>query len=90
MISKFSRYINGDFGQVIGKTGVFNTHVYRNFSVDPRIEYIWYTFKAGDRVDTLASQYLGDSRAWYRIMDINPEVLDPFSLKPGDYIRIPQ
>jgi hypothetical protein len=40
-------------------------------------------------LDNLALRYLGKSNLWWQIMDINPEIVDPFSIEPGTPIRIP-
>ena len=89
MINKLSRYVNGTIGQVKKDNNLISTYVYRNFRIDTKIDYSEYTFVEGDRVDILATKFLGDSKAWYRIMDINPEFSDPFDILPGEIIRIP-
>jgi len=48
-----------------------------------------YEWKQGDRLDNLANKYLGNSQFWWKIMDINPEIVDPFNMEPGTLIRIP-
>ena len=42
-----------------------------------------------DRLDALANKYLGDSQLWWQILDINPEVINPFNITPGTQLRIP-
>lgn len=90
MISNTSRYADGTLGQVRpGRKRAVTTHVYRSFSVDPTITYKLYTFKEGDRLDTLATRFFGNPQSWHHIMDINPEIQDAFSIAPGVVIRIP-
>jgi Uncharacterized protein containing LysM domain len=48
-----------------------------------------YIVQEGDRIDLLAAKFYGDDGMWYYIADANPEVLDWFSIYPGQMIRIP-
>jgi Ca-activated chloride channel family protein len=43
-----------------------------------------------DRIENIATKTLGNPNLWWQIMDINPDVLDPFTLKPGLQLRIPR
>lgn len=43
-----------------------------------------------DRIENIAVQFLGKSELWWRIMDFNPEVLNPFEIPPGTLLRIPR
>lgn len=47
-----------------------------------------YTVVQGDRIDVLAYQALGDSRLWWVIADLNPDV-DPLRLQGGQIIVLP-
>jgi hypothetical protein len=49
----------------------------------------WYQVDEIDRIENLATIFLGKPELWWTIMDINPEVLNPFDIKPGTMIRIP-
>lgn len=52
--------------------------------------YDEYTVIAGDRIDSLAALYLGDSRLWWVIVDLNPIVIsDALYLSEGSIINIP-
>lgn len=42
-----------------------------------------------DRLDALATLYFGDPKMWWRIADLNPEILDFTGLDPGTMIRVP-
>lgn len=48
-----------------------------------------YRWTAGDRIDSLAYRMLGDSRLYWRIMDMNPTILDPSDIAPGTWIWVP-
>ena len=49
-----------------------------------------YAWRAGDRIDRVADQYLGSPDKWWQIMDVNPEVPNPASIAPGTILRIPR
>ncbi len=51
--------------------------------------YRLYTAIDGDTFDTLAHRFYGDSRLWWRIADMNPQVHFPTDLVPGTMIRVP-
>ena len=51
--------------------------------------YFIYEWVEVDRLDNIATRFLGDGSLWWRIMDINPEVLDPSKIEPGTQLRIP-
>lgn len=52
------------------------------------VETLDHVLKAGDRLDTLAHRYYGDSDYWWVIAVAN-RIQDPFSLRPGTRLRIP-
>jgi nucleoid-associated protein YgaU len=52
------------------------------------VEALEHVLKAGDRLDTLAHRYYGDSDYWWVIAVAN-RVQDPFSLRPGTRLRVP-
>lgn len=90
-VYRSSRYYTGDAQQIKSKTtGLYNWTVYRKFPGSTRINYINYTWVEGDRMDYLADVYLGSGTLWWKIMDINPDIDDPFSIKEGTVIRIPR
>jgi hypothetical protein len=51
--------------------------------------YTIYEWVETDRLDNIASKFLGESGLWWEIMDINPEIINPTEIKPGTQIRIP-
>lgn len=91
MLRNTSRYANGVFGQVSdyhSKTPT--TYVYRKFQVkEKKVDYFLYQFGEHDRIELVAHNFLNDYARWHEIMDINPEILDPFSITAGTTIRIP-
>jgi len=87
-----SRYVNG---RVIGFT--INGQVKRMLTrvdmltedVFENTEFREYTVVKGDRADTLASKFGGDSTLWWAILELNGFVGFPLDLTPGTKLRIP-
>lgn len=52
-------------------------------------QYTLYIVNAADRIDNVASAFLGDATQWFKIAQVNPEVLNFFNLQPGTILRIP-
>lgn len=48
--------------------------------------YIW---RSGDRMDILSQQRYGRPDRWWQIMDANPGIIDPNSIRPGTVLRVP-
>lgn len=89
MIYADSRYANGKVLTVEDpRNGDYRAAVYRKF---PRVRsnFYYYTWVEGDRIDIISERLLGSPFFWWKIMDFNPEVLDPFSIPIGTDIRIP-
>jgi hypothetical protein len=49
----------------------------------------YYVWKRGDRIDRIAAQYMGAPHLYYRILDLNPEILDANQIEPGTRVRLP-
>jgi len=52
-------------------------------------DFTYYSLKAGDRLDLLATDLFGDGTLWWKIADANPEILDWTDLKVGTVLRLP-
>jgi hypothetical protein len=61
----------------------FREHPYDTYS------FSWYVWKEGDRIDEVASTRTGLANNWWKIMDINPEIVNPNNIPAGTQIRIP-
>ncbi|MGD6750334.1 hypothetical protein [Streptomyces sp. BH105] len=48
-----------------------------------------YTWSEGDRPDLLAYRNFGDVSQWWRIADVNPQIMDWTDIAVGTTIRIP-
>ena len=49
-----------------------------------------YTVKAGDTLNKIAKEHLGDANAYHRIFDANRDQLsDPDKIKPGQVLKLP-
>ena len=42
-----------------------------------------------DRIEGIATKTLGAPELWWKIMDANPEIINPFEILPGTHLRIP-
>ena len=49
----------------------------------------YHVWRSSDRPDQVSEKFLGNGDQWWRIMDLNPEVLDPFNIEPGTLLTIP-
>ncbi len=90
MIERVSRYYTGPLAQTPNKyTGAYEISVFRDFPVNQTVTFTSYTWVEGDSLGYLADVYVTDPRYWWEIMDINPEITDPFNIPPGTVLRIP-
>ena len=90
MIERVSRYYDGPLAQTVDKsTGRYVISVFRKFPTSKSIRYISYTWKAGDSLANISELYGSGAKFWWEIMDINPEILDPFKIAPGTVLRVP-
>ena len=90
MIERISRYYDGPLAQTPHKyTGEYNISVFRNWPGSKAINYVNYVWKEGDSLPALAHAYGLGTNFWWEIMDINPEILNPFYISPGTIIRVP-
>lgn len=89
-ITRVSRYFTGPLAQIPDKnTGEYTIAVYRDFEDMGATSFISYTWVYGDTLGALAEKYLLNPLLWWKIMEINPEITDPFSIEPGQVIRVP-
>lgn len=89
MIFANSRYVEGNIFKAYNSQklnySVTVTREYPEYST----EFFYYTWSERDRVDVLAYKFLGSADLWWQIMDINPEIIDPFDIPIGTALRIP-
>jgi|LakMenEpi03Aug12_release.lakeMendotaPanAssembly.Ray.scaffolds.fasta_scaffold00177_64 hypothetical protein len=89
-INRLSRYYDGKLAQIYNsKTKQYDIAVFKAESDEVTSSYINYTWKYGDSLAALSDKYLGIPGYWWKIMEINPEITDPFSIEPGTVIRVP-
>jgi hypothetical protein len=73
------------------RDGTAHRFVMRSFPINTRKEaYTVYTWVEGDRLDIVGSKYFADPTQYWRILDANPDILDPMGISPGQQIRIPR
>jgi len=66
----------------------YHVMILRNWPVYAT-KFYTYEWVDGDRLDTLANKFLGNPQLWWKIMDLNPEIIDPTSIAPGTLLRLP-
>ena len=90
MIFLDSRYVDGTIYKAYdARNGSFQLTVSRKFPTYTT-SFFHYDWVETDRLDDLALQFLGSSDLWWQILDLNPEILDPFIISAGTQIRIPR
>jgi hypothetical protein len=52
-------------------------------------KFYTYEWKDGDRLDLIANKFLGNPQFWWKIMDLNPEVINPTQISAGTLLRLP-
>lgn len=85
MITHSSRYLSGLIRTDPGSQTVM---VNRRFPFGPTgtVDHIW---SDADRLDLLASRFLGNGEYWWKILDLNPFITDPSAIRPGTVLRMP-
>jgi hypothetical protein len=54
----------------------------------PNWEEGWHVVRPGDTLEALAARLLGSSQHWRELAGLNPEILNPNFIRPGQRIRI--
>lgn len=88
MIFQGSRYATVPITAESNGSGVHHATVHPS-TATPVVPYTTYQVQSGDRLDTLAAHALGDSELWWKIAQINPEIIYPDNLVVGSYLRVP-
>lgn len=89
MIYSNSRYADGTFVKAYdSRRGKSYMTVLRKIG-EIRAEFNFYEWEEGDRIDTIADKFSAKPGFWQDIMDINPEIINPYSIPVGTVIRIP-
>lgn len=89
MIFADSRYATGKvYKTFVPRINAKSVVVDRRFPTDTS-KFYFYRISAGERLEQVAQNTLGDSSLWYRIMDYNPEIINPFNIPLGTTVRVP-
>jgi nucleoid-associated protein YgaU len=48
-----------------------------------------YTWQESDRIELVAYRFFKTPAVWWKIMDYNPEIGNPFDIPVGTVLRIP-
>jgi hypothetical protein len=89
MIYSDSRYADGKLYSAYNvRKDAVDVFVKREFPRS-RAEYFLYTWRESDRIDSVAYRFFNTPATWWKIMDYNPEIGNPFNIPVGTVIRIP-
>jgi len=89
MIYTDSRYAAGNiFYANNARTGNSNITVFRIFPTKT-YKFSIYIWTSADRIDIVAAQLLGSSSLWWKLMDLNPEISNPYNIPVGTPLRVP-
>ena len=85
-----SRYADGPlFYGLEPKSKEYRLTVFRQWPSYVVSTYI-YEVNEMDTIQGIATETLGNPELWWQIMDVNPELINPFELQPGVQLRIPR
>ena len=89
MIYTRSRYQSAPVVYMLdGRSGVTHPAVMRPYA-PPTPATTVTRWDYGTRIDIYGSALFADPELWWRVMDGNPEILDPASMVPGTPLRLP-
>jgi len=52
-------------------------------------EVVWHIVRPGETLEQIATRYLGSVQRWKELHQLNPNILDPNRIEPGQRIRLP-
>lgn len=82
-----SRYLNNKIKKTIDGRQVYRSKIYPN--IPPSDQDTFVATETGDRLDTLAYQFYGDSRFWWIIATSNNIHDANIGFEEGTILRIP-
>jgi nucleoid-associated protein YgaU len=90
MIDRSSRYYEGPLAQVKHKyTESYTIAVFKPVMESRTISYVEYVWVDGDTLGSLAASYLGNSKYWWEILEVNTNISDPFNIPIGTVLKVP-
>lgn len=89
MITANSRYSTSTVSRMTDSRGATRNTITLSSPASRTISYTSYRVVDGDTIQAIAFRALGDPTQWWRIADVNPEILAWYALVPGTVIRIP-
>lgn len=89
MINATSRYADSQVLKVADENGDLQLAIVPGMQSNFTVNFTYYQWVWGDRIDALANQWFGDATRWWSIADANPEILDWTEIEPGVVLRIP-
>lgn len=91
MIVVGSRYQDGELQPILrlGRdAGTTELSVFRP-AVEPRSASSFMHLRDGERWDMISMRWQSDPSRWWSVLDVNDEIIDPFSATPGTKVKMP-
>lgn len=91
MIGLNSRYVGSDIYSVRHNADekMRRPAIYAAQTYPIGFQFTYYTTVEGDRIDSIAERFYGNSNSWWFIAAANPEVFYPGRIEAGTVIRVP-
>jgi nucleoid-associated protein YgaU len=88
MIAANSRYASSDL-VTFDVNGSTRKVIMPTEPVASTFAYVSHIYAGTETIDNLAATYFGDPTQWWRIANVNPEIMDWTNIVPGTTLRIP-
>lgn len=90
-IYKSSRYAESEIDYLsVVQDGDVTPVVSYEFADLDKMSWVDYTWKGGDRLDTVSHQFYKTPHLWYLIAEANPEIEDLQNIPAGYKVRVPR
>jgi phage tail protein X len=85
-----SRYQRNETALVADRNGKLQLAVMPRRPAEQTLRVSDYRWRAGDRVDDVASRYYGSESSWWMYAEANMQILDWTQVPPGQQIMVPR
>lgn len=90
MITTDGRYATSEVSYVLNpRTGQMTATLLRKRRASQSYSGRVWHWRSGDSLQSLSYRMYGTPKDWWRILDANPQILNPAAISPGTSIRIP-
>lgn len=89
MIDNSSRYVNSKLVTQVRDDGTQAVVITPGDAKSFTFTYTYHQVNGSERIDTIAYAFYGDATKWWKIADVNPEIMKWDSIPIGTVLRIP-